>query len=59
MKTAQELTDKIEKQKVKMKDTEKYLEKKKAEMEAEFQAKLKREKEAWMASEKVRREKWE
>lgn len=42
-----------------MKDKDSIFEKQKSEMLDKFKRELKKEKEAWLASEKVRKEKWE
>jgi 5-azacytidine-induced protein 1 len=44
---------------VHMKDQDGYLERQKKVIEDKFNVEMKKNKEAWMASEKVRREKWE
>ena len=44
---------------VQMKDQDGYLERQKKVIEDKFNVEMKKNKEAWMASEKVRREKWE
>jgi len=42
-----------------MKDQDGYLERQRKVIEDKFNVEMKKNKEAWMASEKVRREKWE
>jgi len=55
----QALQQKMDQMAAHMKDQDGYLERQRKVIEEKFNVEMKKNKEAWMASEKVRREKWE
>jgi len=59
VKDKKELTEHLENTKNRLKEAENLASKKSKEIESNFAAELKKNKEAWMAAEKIRKEKWE